>query len=97
MLAGIRDILIISTPSDLPNFEQLLGDVQPIWHPPSYKVQFLATEPAPGLPDWEEFIAGDACAMILGGYHLLWRGMPRFSARRQRPPGPRFSAIMGGP
>ena len=64
MLAGIRDILIISTPHDLPNFERLLGDGSKFGIHLSYKVQ-----PSPdGLAFilGEEFIGGDRCAMILG-------------------------------
>lgn len=66
MLAGIRDILIISTLNDLPNFERLLGDGSRYGINLSYKVQ-----PSPdGLPQafiiGEEFIDGDECAMILG-------------------------------
>ncbi|MBR2586912.1 glucose-1-phosphate thymidylyltransferase RfbA [Candidatus Saccharibacteria bacterium] len=66
MLAGIRDILIISTPTDLPNFERLLGDGSGFGLKLSYKVQ-----PSPdGLTQafilGEEFIGEDACAMVLG-------------------------------
>lgn len=66
MQAGIRDILLISTPHDLPNFEKLLGNGERYGINLTYKEQ-----PSPdGLTQafliGEDFIAGDACAMVLG-------------------------------
>ena len=66
MLAGLREILLISTPEDLPRFEQLLGDGGQFGLRISYKVQ-----PAPnGLAEafilGEEFLAGDSACLILG-------------------------------
>ena len=66
MLAGLREILLISTPEDLPRFEQLLGDGGQFGLHISYKVQ-----PAPnGLAEafilGEEFLAGDSACLILG-------------------------------
>ena len=66
MIAGIRDILIISTPEDLPNFERLLGDGSAMGINLSYKVQPSPDGLAQAFILGEEFISGEPCAMILG-------------------------------
>ncbi len=66
MLAGIKDILIISTPTDLPNFERLLGDGSNFGINLSYKVQPSPDGLAQAFLLGEEFIGNDSCAMVLG-------------------------------
>ena len=66
MLAGIRDVLIISTPMDLPNFERLLGDGSSMGLRLSYKVQPSPDGLAQAFILGENFIGDDCCAMVLG-------------------------------
>lgn len=66
MLAGIKDILVISTPSDLPNFKNLLGDGSKFGIKISYKEQPSPDGLAQAFILGEKFIGDDICAMVLG-------------------------------
>lgn len=74
MLAGIQDILVISTPSDTPRFEELLGDGSQFGIHLSYKVQPSPDGLAQAFLLGEEFIGNDACAMVLGDNIFYGRG-----------------------
>lgn len=75
LLAGIKDILLISTPTDLPNFERLLGDGGGFGISLSYKVQPSPDGLAQAFILGEEFIEDDACAMILGDNIFYGNGL----------------------
>ena len=66
MLAGIRDILVISTPTDLPQFERLLGDGSDLGMRFSYKVQETPNGLAQAFVLGREFIGGDDVCLVLG-------------------------------
>ena len=77
MLAGIRNILIISTPEDTPRFEHSLGDGSQFGVNLSYKVQSSPDDLAQAFLLGEEFIGLDSCAMVLGDNIFYGNGFGR--------------------
>ena len=93
MLAGIREILIISTPEDLPNFERLFGDGQNLGLKFSYKVQPSPDGLAQAFILGEDFIGDDSCAMVLGDNIFYGNG---FSVLLQKAAGKTDGATVFG-
>jgi glucose-1-phosphate thymidylyltransferase len=87
MHAGIREILIISTPTDLPHFERLLGDGSKLGCSFSYAVQHAPNGLAQAFVIGESFIGNDAAALILGDNIFYGSGMPRLLQEVKNPLG----------
>ena len=87
MMSGIREILIISTPHDLPNFEKLLGDGSRLGCKFSYAVQEAPNGLAQAFVIGEEFIGDDDCALILGDNIFYGSGLARMLQGLTNPEG----------
>lgn len=87
MMAGIKEILIISTPSDLPNFEKLLGDGKKLGCSFSYAVQEVPNGLAQAFVIGEKFIGNDKVALVLGDNIFYGQGLGRLLQQHQNPDG----------
>ncbi|MFK7899445.1 MAG: glucose-1-phosphate thymidylyltransferase RfbA, partial [Cyclobacteriaceae bacterium] len=87
MMAGIKEILIISTPHDLPNFKRLLGDGENLGCSFSYKVQETPNGLAQAFVLGEEFIGDDSVALILGDNIFFGAGLGTLLKENNNPDG----------
>ncbi len=87
MMAGISEILIISTPHDLPHFERLLGDGKSLGCSFSYAVQEIPNGLAQAFVIGEKFIGKDKVALILGDNIFYGAGLGRLLQQHQNPEG----------
>lgn len=87
MMAGISEILIISTPQDLPNFERLLGDGKHLGCSFSYAVQEIPNGLAQAFVIGEKFIGKDKVALVLGDNIFYGAGVGRLLQENQNPDG----------
>jgi len=87
LMTGIRDVLIISTPQDLPNFEKLLGDGSQIGCRFSYKVQEIPNGLAQAFVLGEEFIGDESVSLILGDNIFYGQGFQQLLKTCTKPDG----------
>lgn len=96
MLAGIREILIISTPEDLPNFEKLLGDGSQFGIELSYKEQPSPDGLAQAFIIGEEFIGSDSVCLVLGDNIYYGQGFtPKLAEAVKRTESERGATVFG--